>query len=74
MSPRSSACSRGRYVLDDGVDIQGLADDKAEPGWSIPESAFPGEGYLRKKFDQFSGFYEFRIGVRAAGYFTQGRP
>ena len=59
MSPRSSACSRGRYVLDDGVDIQGLADDKAEPGWSIPESAFPGEGYLRKNSTSSVGFMNF---------------
>ena len=44
MSPRSSACSRGRYELDDdGVDIQGVADGKSLAGCSIPESAFPGE-------------------------------
>ena len=56
MSPRSSACSRGRY---DGLDIQGLTDGKAEAGWSIPEISFPGEEYLRKNFTSSEGFMNF---------------
>ena len=59
MSPRNSACSRGRYVIDDGVDIQGLTDGKDEGGWSIPESAFSGEEYLRKNFTSSVGFMNF---------------
>jgi hypothetical protein len=59
MSPRSSACSRGRYVLEDGVDIQGSTGGEAEGGWSIPESAFPGEEYLRKNLTSSLGFMNF---------------
>ena len=54
MSPRSSACSRGRYVLDVGVDIQGLTE-----AWSAPRSIFPGERYSRKNSTSSVGFMNF---------------
>jgi len=59
MSPRSSACSRGRYVLDDEVDIHGLTEGKAEAGWSAPGSTLLEERYSRKNCTSSVGFINF---------------